>query len=76
MRAGGRLGAESALLRPPPRHAEAPDVAVGGQRAVRVQDDDRERDDPARHDAHEPHVFGYDVGAVDWAGGGRTILAE
>src|SRR2546426_12761136 len=39
------LRAESAFLRPPPRHAEAPDVAVGSERAVRAQDDDRERDD-------------------------------
>src|SRR5207245_10122468 len=51
------LRAESAFLRPPPRHAEAPDVAVGSERAVRVQDDDRERDDAARDDTQEPHVL-------------------
>src|SRR5439155_14717926 len=51
------LRAESAFLCPPPRHAEAPDITIGGQLAVRVQDGDWERDDAPRDDAQEPHVL-------------------
>ena len=59
------LRAEPAFLRPPPRHAEAPDITIGGQPAVRVQDGDRERDDAARHDALEPHVLRDHADAVE-----------
>src|SRR5207247_9986141 len=50
------LRAEPRLLRPAPRHAEAPDITIGGQPAVRGEDGDRERDDAAVYGAQEPHV--------------------
>src|SRR5207247_2204838 len=66
----------SALLRPPHRHPEAPDIAVGGQRAVRVQDDDRKRNDAARDDAHELHVLGHHADTVEPQIAFATILGH
>src|SRR5438552_641908 len=68
--------AASAWLRPPHRHPEAPDIAVSGQRAVRVQDDDRKRNDAARDDAHELHVLGHHADTVEPQIAFATILGH